>query len=339
MHTRPAIKALLIGYGYWGKNLLRNLLELLTSEQVALAEISSQKREYLAALYPGIELYLSAEEALEYSDSSVVIIATETHSHFQLAKMALLRGKHVLVEKPFTTSLYEAEELVKIAKEKGVILMVDHVFLYHPVIKKMKEYFLRNELGKINYIDSTRINLGIYQQDVNVIWDLACHDIAIVNYLVEEMPIHVRAIGRVNPEYGTEDLAYLFLYYASGMLVHINSSWASPVKIRKMIVGGQKKMLIYDDIEPSNKLTIYEYEQDLRYDEHKTKLADFRLGNIIIPKYEPIEALRNVLSTFFECIRSNSEPLASGESAIPVVRILEKAQESLKFNGALISIY
>lgn len=338
MYKRSAIKALLIGYGYWGKNLLRNLSELLSSENVAVAETSTEKRSYLASVFPGIVLYASAEEALLSSDASAVIIATETISHYQLAKQALNLGKHVLVEKPLTTSLEEANELTVLAASKKLTLMVDHVFLYHPVLKKMKEYFQNNDLGKINYIDSTRVNLGIYQQEVNVLWDLACHDISIINYLVEEKPISVRAIGRMNLEFGVEDVAYLFLYYPSGLLVQINSSWASPVKMRKMIIGGEKKMLIYDDIEPTNKLTIFEYEQNIRYDENKTKLTDYRLGNITIPKYEPTEALRNVLNEFVHCILSKSQPLSNGESALPVVNILEKAQQSLSLNGAIISL-
>jgi predicted dehydrogenase len=338
MHDKSAIKTLLIGYGYWGKNLLRNLSELLPSEFMVVAETSAEKRTYLTSVFPGIKLYTSAEEALLSSDATAVIIATETGSHYHLAKQALKLGKHVLVEKPMTTSLEEAHELTVLAASKKLTLMVDHVFLYHPVLKKMKEYFQNNELGKINYIDSTRVNLGIYQQEVNVLWDLACHDISIINYLVEEKPNSVRAIGRINLEFGVEDIAYLFLYYPSGMLVQINSSWASPVKMRKMVIGGEKKMLIYDDIEPTNKLTIFEYEQNTRYDENKTKLTDYRLGNITIPKYEPTEALSNVLREFIQCILSKSEPLSNGEAALPVINILEKAQLSLSLNGAIISL-
>ncbi len=328
----------LIGYGYWGKNILRNLIEILGVEHVFVAEKSPEKRNVLKSAFPGTTMFFSAHEAIISDKVDAVIIATETTTHYSLAKQALELGKHVLVEKPVTTSLAQAEELVEIAKRKGVVLMVDHIFLYHPVVTKMKEYFNINELGNIKYIDSTRINLGIYQQDINVLWDLACHDIAVVNYLVEDLPVRVRAIGSVNAEHGAEDIAYLFLEYSSGMLVHINSSWASPVKMRKMIVGGEKKMLIYDDIEPSNKLTIYEYEQNIRFDESKTKLTDYRLGNIIIPKYEPTEALKNVLIDFFDCITNKREPLSDGVSALSVVAILEKAQESLKLGGATLPL-
>ena len=307
--------------------------------ELIVAETSEVKRNQLKAQYPNLLVFDNADELLELENLSAVVIAAETSMHYQLAKKALFFGKHVLVEKPITTSLVEAEELVELAKNSGKILMVDHVFLYHPAVMKMKEYFKLNELGKINYIDSTRVNLGIYQQDVNVLWDLACHDIAIINFLVDELPQSVRAIGRLNQEHGAEDIAYLFLYYPSGILVQINSSWASPVKMRKMIVGGEKKMLIYDDIEPSNKLTIFEYEHNYIKDESKSKLTDYRLGNIIIPKFESTEALKNVLEEFVRCILTNSQPLASGESALPVVNILEKAQQSLNQNGTIIPLF
>jgi predicted dehydrogenase len=328
----------LIGYGYWGKNLLRNLIETATMYDVLVAETSLEKRKQINTLHPNLLLFDSADQAFTVNDIEAFVIAADTPQHYRLAKKALQLGKHVLVEKPITTSLSEAQELVAIAKHNRLILMVDHVFLYHPVVIKMKEFFQDSELGKINYIDSTRVNLGIYQKDVNVLWDLACHDIAIVNYLLEEQPLSVRAIGRINPEHGVEDVAYLFLYYPSGMLVQINSSWASPVKMRKVIVGGEKKMLIYDDIEPTNKLTIYEYEQNVRFDDNKTKLTDYRLGNVTIPKYEPTESLKNVLIEFIDCIAQNRQPLSNGESALPVVNILEKAQQSLTLNGAIIPL-
>jgi predicted dehydrogenase len=331
-------KICLVGYGYWGKNLLRNLLEISHPFEVVVAELRDEKRHQLTFTNPRLTVIENELVSLDDEQIVALIVATETSTHYKIAKAALERGKHVLVEKPITTSLREAEELVALAKQKKLVLAVDHVFLYHPVVRKIKEYFDCSELGKINYIDSTRVNLGIYQQDVNVLWDLACHDVAVVNYLVEEQPESVRAVGRINPEHGVEDLTYLFLYYPSGMLVQINSSWASPVKMRKMIIGGEKKMLIYDDIEPSNKLVIYEYEQNIRFDENKTKLTDYRLGNIIIPKYEPVEPLKNVLEEFLDCILHQRQPLSSGESALPVVNILEKAQQSLKSGGLIIPL-
>lgn len=327
-----------MGYGYWGKNILRNLLEVLTVNQVSVAEKSPKKRDLLAKQYPALAIYESFEEALKNADVSGFVIATETKYHYELSKAALLQNKHILVEKPLTTSLIQAQELNSIAVENNLVLMVDHIFRYHPVVWKMKEYFSNHKLGNINYIDATRVNLGIYQENVNVLWDLACHDLSIVQFLINEKPISVQAIGRVNPQHGTEDIAYLFLKYKSGLLVQINSSWASPVKIRKIIVGGEKRMMIYDDIEPTNKLTIYDYEHNIQFDENKTKLTDYRLGNIHIPKIEPSEALKNVITEFIACIQNHKQPAANAQSAIEIINILEKAQQSLLLDGKIVPL-
>lgn len=328
----------LIGYGYWGKNLLRNMVSSPVGFAVSLAELSADKRTAANRLYPGVGVYANAESCLADASVGAIVIATQTKYHYEIARMALLNGKHVLIEKPMTTSLAQAKELNQIATERNLVLMVDHIFRYHPVVNKMKEYFEQGLLGKINYIDATRINLGIYQNDVNVLWDLACHDISIIQYLIEEKPLSVRTIGRTSPEHGTEDLTYLFLQYASGLLVQINSSWSSPVKMRRMIVGGDKRMMLYDDIEPTNKLVIYEYEQNNMIDEHKSKLTDYRLGNIIIPKFEPGEALQNVVTEFYDCILTGRQPVTDGANAIEVINILEKAQLSLTLNGATIPL-
>lgn len=331
-------KICLVGYGYWGKNLLRNLFEFTQGKNLCVVEISESKRNSLRALYSTVPIYASFDEALKLEKFQAVIIATDTKQHYDLAKKALLQGKHVLVEKPMATSFTEATELESIANDQKLILMTDHIYLYHPVIKKIKEYFNENYLGRLNYIDSTRINLGIYQSDINVLWDLACHDISIVNYLIDEKPESVRAVGRINTEHGVEDLAYMFLHYGSGLLVQINSSWASPLKIRKMIIGGEKRMIVYDDVEPTNKLVIYDYAPNIFADEQKLKLTDYRLGNISIPKIESKEALRNVIEEFCRCIKSSSQPLANGKNAIDVIKILESAQQSLNSGGKLIPL-
>lgn len=333
------INLLLIGCGYWGKNILRNLLYLPQLYTISIAEVSLEKREELKRSYPALSIFDNEIYALENERFDAAIIATQTPTHFDLAKKLLKSGLHVLVEKPLTTSLSQSKELCKIAEQKDLILMTDHIFRYHPVVKKMKHYFENNLLGKINYIDATRINLGIYQKDVNVVWDLACHDVSIVLYLVQEKPVAVRAIGRKNPEHGTEDIAYLFLYYDSGLLVQINSSWASPVKMRRMIVGAEKLMLIYDDIEPTNKLIVYEYEQNTSFDENKIKLTDYRLGNISIPKIDTSEeALKNVVMEFYNSIATKKQPATNGENAIEVINVLEKAQQSLTLGGAIVPL-
>ncbi len=323
----------LIGYGYWGNNILRKIIEQKYSDKIVVCDVNSSRIEMLNSTFFRVETTVSYEDILNDQEIDAVIIATPTSTHFDLAKASLINDKHVLVEKPLCTSLSEIEELISIAKAKRLVLMVDHVFLYNPVVRLLKEYMTRDFFGSINYIDATRINLGIYQNDVNVLWDLACHDISIVNYLIEERPNEVRAVGRINPNHGVEDIAYLFLYYVSGLLVQINSSWASPVKMRKMIIGGEKRMIIYDDIESTNKLVIYDYEHSTSPDDKSSKLIDYRLGDITIPKYELSEALKNVIDEFYNCILSNKKPVADGYNAMEVVSILEAAQESLKLNG------
>lgn len=328
----------LIGYGYWGKNILRNLTEQSLSGTITVCDSNWQRLEMLKSIYFPLHITNNCGDIFKNKEIQAVIIATPTSTHYSLARQALLGGKHVLVEKPLTTSVAEAEELIAIASANNLILMVDHIFLYNPVVRQLKKYITKEFLGSINYIDATRINLGIYQTDTNVLWDLACHDISVINFLTGEKPNSVRAIGRINPTHGIEDVAYLFLYYDSGLMVQINSSWASPVKMRKMIIGGEKRMIIYDDIESTNKLIIYDYESAHGADEDKSKLIDYRLGNITIPKYEISEALKNVVDEFYDCVRTGKTPAADGLNGLEVVNILEKAHESLKANGAIISL-
>ncbi len=328
----------LIGYGYWGHNILRNLIEQPLSGRISVCDSNPERLENAKTIYYAPQTTEHAKDVLNDITLDAVVIATPTSTHYDLAKQALLNGKHVLVEKPLCTSSSQVEELIMIAKEKNLVLMVDHIFLYNSVVRQLKKYITSDFLGRVNYIDATRINLGIYQNDTNVLWDLACHDISIINYLVDEKPHSVRAIGRINQVHGAEDVAYLFLYYPSGMLVQINSSWASPVKMRKMIIGGEKRMIIYDDIEPANKLVIYDYENANAKDENKARLIDYRLGNITIPKYDVTEALKNVTEAFYQCILEQKKPLTDGANALEVVSILEHAQASLRTNGNIIPL-
>lgn len=330
----------LIGYGYWGRNLLRNIMENGCADQIWVCDQNEERLSEAKRLYAGIHVTTSWLQLIQTAKCEAIIIATPTSSHFDIAKAALLHGKHVLVEKPMTTNIMEAEELIELATSKGLVLMVDHTFLYNAVVRRIKEEISLNKLGQIYYIDSTRINLGLYQYDTNVLWDLACHDISIINYLVAEKPSHVRAIGRVNKIWNTEDMAYLFLQYASGLLVQISASWASPVKIRRMIIGAEKKMMIYDDIEPTNKLIIHDYETVLTNNSRAKNqvLADYRLGNISIPKYEMEEPLKMMIADFFECICTGKEPVANSSSALEVIQILQFAGQSLKDDGRIIAL-
>ncbi len=328
----------LIGYGYWGTNILRNIVQHRYSGKVYVCDINPKRQQDVRSLMFNIEVCNTSEMVLENQSIDAVIIATPTHAHYQLAKAALLKGKHVLVEKPLATSSAEVEELIQLANAKQLVLMVDHIYLYNPAVHQLKKYISNAFLGTINYIDSTRINLGVYQDDINVLWDLACHDISIINYLIDETPTSVRAIGKFNFNNKVEDLAYLFLHYTSGLLVQIKCSWASPVKIRNMIIGGDKKMIIYDDIASTNKLVIYDYSNNTIQDENKAKLVDYRLGDVTIPKFEIAEPLRNVIDEFYNCILKKHKPLADGVNALKVVKVLEAAEKSLKSDGMIIPI-
>ncbi|MEX2590958.1 MAG: Gfo/Idh/MocA family oxidoreductase [Chitinophagales bacterium] len=330
----------LIGYGYWGKNLLRNLVQHPDIHQTYLCDQNESAIKLALKTYPTLITSKDYKDFLLNEKIDAFVIATPTSSHYQIAKAALEHGKHVLVEKPFVTSVKEAQELCKLAKAKEKIIMVDHVFMYNPVVIKLKEFVTEQQLGQMNYIDSTRINLGIYQNDTNVLWDLACHDLSIINYLIDEKPLAVRAIGRVHPAQGFEDLAYLFLKYKSGMLVQINTSWASPVKIRKMLIGGERKLIVYDDIEPTHKLVIYDYKNQIKHSDSKeSKLIDYRLGNATIPKYELTEPLKNVMDAFVKSIHTGNPPLSSGENALEIINVLEKAEISLNSNSDLIPLH
>lgn len=327
----------LIGHGYWGKNILRNLIE---NKQTGKITVCDQDQEKLNAIsYPGFLIEKTTDTAaiIEHPQLDAVIIATPASTHFSLAKQALENGKHVLVEKPFCTNTAQAEELCRIAEAKGKVLMVDHIYLFNPVVRQLKEFIGEQANGKISYIDSTRINLGIYQKDTNVLWDLACHDVSIINHLLHEKPQTVRALGRTNPVHHIDDIVYLYLYYPSGVFAHINASWASPVKLRKMIIGGEKRMIIYDDIEPTNKLTIYDYDQK-SLPGNKSFLIDYRLGNITIPKCAIEEPLQNVIREFYQAIKTGSDSLSDGRQAVETIRILEAAQKSLDLGGEIISL-
>ena len=239
----------------------------------------------------------------------------------------------MLVEKPLAVDSEHAKELLELAENKGLCLLVDYTFLYTGAVRKVHELILSGELGTINYIDSTRINLGIYQADVNVLWDLATHDLSIIYHLIPERPESIQAVGAMHTESGKEHIAYISLQYPSGMLVHLNCSWASPVKIRQMIFGGSEKMVIYDDIEPSDKLKVYEYNAlDLSDEERMRVLVDYRLGEVRIPKFSLTEALSVLVDNFYQAV-NGEEPYYRHQISLDIIRTLVKADESLKNGG------
>ena len=327
-------KTAIIGYGYWGKNLVRNFNGLSNCDLVAVVESDSNRRKACEKLYPGVKTVEAVETVLSDSSIEAIVIATPVDTHYQLAKLALEHGKHVLVEKPLTSSSKEAKELVALAKSKGKVLMVDHTFLYTGAVQYLKKITEEGALGNIYYIDSTRINLGLFQHDVNVLWDLAPHDISICNFLINKRPVSVQATGISHTFNNIENIAYLTLKYEDNTMAHFNCSWVSPVKIRMMMIGGDKKMAVFNDMEPTEKIKIYDTGFDVKGDDEMNSIiADYRVGDIHVPKIANTEALSLMAADFIKAIETGSTPVSSAELGLAVVSILDAAERSIKAKG------
>lgn len=333
-NSKAMVNVGIIGYGYWGPNLVRNFFAAADCCVKAVADGRSERLQQLGKVFPTIKGVQDAEDIIYDPDIDAVIIATPVSTHFTLARKALAEGKHVLIEKPMTSSTEEAELLINLAKQKGVLLMVDHTFLYTGAVEKMKYLVDNKELGNIKYLDSTRINLGLFQSDINVLWDLAPHDISILNYIVRERPYSVNATGITHTNNNIENIAYLTVNYASGFIAHFNCSWTSPVKVRMMLIGGDQKMILYNDLEPTEKVKIYDTGYSYLNDEEKDKVRiDYRTGDIHVPKLATTEALLSMANDFISSIQEKKEPKSSCQLGLDVVRILEASSESIKHNG------
>ena len=333
------IKIGIIGFGYWGPNLVRNFSSQKNGEVLAIAESRIERHHQILSHYPTVSVYSDANLLMENTEIDAVVIATPVFSHYILAKKALLEGKHVLLEKPMTASVEESKELIDIANKRNLILMVDHTFLYTGAVQKMKELIDKKELGALQYFDSARINLGLFQPDVNVLWDLAPHDISILNYLVNNRPFSVNATGVSHTNNGIENVAYMTINYEDDFIAHFNCSWTSPVKVRSTLIGGDEKMLVYNDLEPSEKIRIYDTSYNHSSDEEKNRImVDYRTGDVFIPKLSTQEALFGVAFDFIDSIIHSKEPLANAELGLEVVKVLEASQKSIKNRGKEIII-
>lgn len=324
----------LIGYGYWGPNLFRNFNNNEQCRVKYVFDTRQDRTKNLRKLSPGIITDASYESILSDPELDAVIIATPVHTHHPLAKQALSAKKHVLVEKPLALSVNEGLELKDLAAKQGKVLMVDHTFLYTGAVQKIKELVSNGTIGKINYFDSTRINLGLFQPDINVLWDLAPHDISILNYLVDQRPVSVNATGISHTHNGIENIAYLTVNYADDFIAHFSCSWSSPVKIRTMLIGGDRKMLLFNDLEPTEKIRVYDTGYSHRTEEDKRRvLVDYRVGDVYIPKVGMKEALSELANDFIAATRGEKKPLSDIDSAIDTLRILDAAQQSIKGRG------
>jgi predicted dehydrogenase len=325
-----------IGYGYWGPNIVRNLMGLEGSEVLAIAEISPQARLRAQKAHPGVVVLANACEVIGSPEIDAIAVVSPVWTHYELAKAALEAGKHVFVEKPFTSTSAQGEELIELAARKNLKIMVDHTFLFTGAVRKIKQLVDDGALGKLYYYDSTRVNLGLFQHDCNVLWDLAPHDLSIMDYLLKGDPEAIVATGQGHLN-GHEDVAFMTLYFPEKVIAHINVNWLSPVKVRTTLIGGEKRMLVWNDLDPDEKVKIYDKGVNISSKEGVYELlVSYRSGDMWAPQLEQGEALRQELSYFVDCASTGQEPFNNGAAGLRVVQMLEKANESLNKKGALV---
>lgn len=337
------VKVGVIGCGYWGPNLLRNLAENESAELRWICDLDTRRLAAMGRRYPAAEQ--TADCKLLFADPALdaVVIATPVGTHFSFAKAALEAGKHVLVEKPLTASVSEAEQLVELAERNGLTLMVDHTFVYTGAVRKIREMVASGELGDLLYFDATRINLGLFQDDINVVWDLAPHDFSIMDFVIARRPEAVTATGSCHIKKGIENIAYVMLRFPDEFMAHFHFNWLSPVKIRHTLIAGSRKMVVYDDIEPTEKVRVYDSgvtttqkeDQLAQLDREAAyrTLVSYRTGDVWVPKLDTTEALRYVCEEFLAAITEKRPPLTDGNAGVRVVRLLDAAQRSINQGG------
>jgi predicted dehydrogenase len=328
-----------VGYGYWGPNIVRNLTEIRETKVSILCDNNPQALKRAKATYPHLKVTRHFKDILNSSDIQAVAIVTPVSSHYVLARQALEHGKHIFVEKPFTVNSKEAQALIHLAHKNKLIIMVDHTFLFTGAVEKIKETIDRNVLGDLYYYDSTRVSLGLFQHDTNVIWDLAPHDFSIMDYVVKNKPVALSAHGIDHVGSGQENIAYITVYFEGKMIGHINVNWLSPVKVRTTLIGGKKKMLLWDDLQADEKIKIYDKGVSIDNKQGMYKLlVDYRSGDMWSPRVEHSEALKRELIYFAQCIQKNKTPINDGQAGLRVVKMLELATKSLKQGGKLMKI-
>ncbi|MEK6758957.1 MAG: Gfo/Idh/MocA family oxidoreductase [Deltaproteobacteria bacterium] len=334
------LKTAVIGLGYWGPNLVRNLSKTKGVEVKYLCDLSQANLDNWKSFH-GATLTTDYRDILSDPSIDAVAIATPVSTHFRLASDALNAGKHVLLEKPMALNVNECAELIRIAEDKKLVLQVDHTYLYTGAVRRIKEIVSSGELGDVLYFDSVRVNLGLFQHDVNVVWDLAPHDLSIMDYVIPHRCIAVSGSGISNFGGDLENIAFATLYFDSGVIAHINVNWLSPVKIRRIIIGGTKKMIVFNDLEPSDKLKIYDKGVDLKnsdMDGIYSTLVKYRTGDMLAPNVDGTEALKYECNHFAECIRTGARPITDGEMGMRVVALIAAINESIANDGKKIEI-
>jgi predicted dehydrogenase len=333
------VKMGIIGYGYWGPNIVRNFLSQEKAQIISICDIDEEALNKAKKHYPKLTTISDPDEVLSSPEIDAIAIVTPVYTHYDLAKKALENGKHIFVEKPFTSSVAEAEELIELADRRRLKIMVDHTFLFTGAVRKIKALVEDGVLGNLYYYDSTRVNLGLFQHDINVIWDLAPHDLSIMDYLIQEKPNGITATGTEHFGRGLEDVAYITVYFANNIIAHFNVNWLSPVKIRMTLIGGEKKMLVWNDLESDEKLKVYDRGVDIEDKEGIYELlVSYRAGDIWTPMVDTTEALKLEAEYFLDCIEYNDTPINDGYAGLNVVKILEASDLSLKNSGKLVKL-
>lgn len=330
-----------IGYGYWGPNLARNFNENPSTAVSYVCDLDDSRLKYSRIKNPNIKATPNYKDVLNDADIQLIAISTPVSSHYRLAMDALKAGKHVLLEKPMTAKTAHAEQLIETAEINNLMLFVDHTFIYTGAVQHIKKLISSGDIGDMLYFDSVRVNLGLFQHDVNVIWDLAPHDFSVMDYLIDEKPVSVSATGASRVHGKIEDIAYVAVKFKSGLIAHFHVNWMSPVKIRRIMIGGSKKMVVFDDLSPDEKVKIYDKGiklLDAPKDKIYKNLIQYRIGDMYAPNIESTEALKSEVAHIVDCIQNKKKPLTDGKAGLNVVKLLEAAQKSLKKGGAFIRI-
>ena len=329
-----------VGCGYWGPNLVRNFRSLPDCRLKSICDVSEDRLRHLKGLYPDVEAETKYDTLLNDPSLNAIVIATSVKYHFPMAKASLLAGKHTFIEKPLASSLAQCEELVALAKKQGLILMVGHTFLYSPAIRKIKEIVDNGDIGEIRYISARRLNLGLFQKDINVAWDLAPHDISIILHIMQETPNSINCRGAAHITPGIEDVTTMYLHFSNEKSAVIQSSWLDPKKIREMTIVGSERMIVYDDLAPQEKIKIFDVrvERPPHYDTFAEFHYAYHYGDMYSPYIKQDEPLKTECQHFLDCIRSGKVPITDGTKGLEVVRILEASTASLKVNGGPIEL-
>jgi predicted dehydrogenase len=334
------IKVGVIGYGYWGPNLVRNFMTAPGSEVTRVCDLREERIAPLRKLYSGIKTCSDSTELINDPQIDAVVIATPVSSHFDLALAALRAGKHVLVEKPLATRSDHARQLIDEAAARRLVLLVDHTFVYTDAVRQIRELIASGQLGEIYYYDAVRVNLGLFQHDVNVIWDLAIHDLSIMDYVLPVKPVAVSATGISHIPGQPENVAYITLFFAGPQIAHVHVNWLTPVKVRHTLIGGSEKMILYDDLEPSEKLKVYDKGINVtpRQEDVYKMLVSYRSGDMWAPRLDNTEALQTEALHFIDCIENQRQPDTNGVAGLRMVKMIEAAETSLHDRGRLIEL-